>query len=74
MKRYIGTTGFFPSVKVDVECLNVQGCGEGRSDLGLQTKFLLRCLNFSGWAGRSSFIQSPFCQPQLSFSQTDCPP
>lgn len=69
MKRYIGTIVFSPSFKVDVECLNVQGCAEGRSDLGLQTKLLLRCLNFSGWAGHSSFVQSSFCQPLLSFSQ-----
>lgn len=69
MKHYIGTIVSFPSVKVDVECLNVQGCGEGRSDLGLQTKLLLQCLNFSDWAGHSSFIQSSFCQPLLSFSQ-----
>lgn len=69
MKRYIGTIVFFPSVKVDVECLNVQGCGEGRSDLGLQTKLLLQWLNFSDWAGHSSFVQSSFCQPLLSFPQ-----
>lgn len=69
MKHYIGTIVSFPSVKVAVECLNVQGCGEGRSDLGLQTKLLLWCLNFSDWAGHSSFIQSSFCQPLLSFSK-----
>lgn len=58
MKHYIATAVFFPSVEVDVECLNVQGHGEGRSDLGLQTELLLQHLDFTDCAGHSSFIQA----------------
>lgn len=73
MKRYIATVGFFPSVEVDVEFLNIQGCGEGQSELGLKTKLLLQCLSFSHCAGHSSFIQLSLHWPLPFFSQTDCP-
>lgn len=75
MKRYIATVVFFPSAEVGVECLNVQGHGEGRPDLGLQTELLLQHLDFTDCAGHSSFTQVCLRWHSFSqgFSQSNCP-